>query len=395
MPELPEITVDSADAFAAMCEHVAAFEVFGFDTEFIGEDSYRPELCLLQVATDERLFVVDPFACGPLDAFWELVADPQRTAVVHAGREEIRICHFQGGRPPGDLFDLQLAAGLIGLSYPIGHGTLISQMLGVRLPKGETLTDWRLRPLTPRQVRYAFDDVRFLLPLHRKITKRLTDLGRAEWADEENASLVRRAVLENPALEKWRKLRGAGALDRRRLAILRELYAWREDIAARTNRPTRFILRDDLVVEVARRNPKSLSDLEALRGLPRLDPGPLFEAIERGRAVPAEECPEAFEREDDPPQVAVAGAVLSACLGDICQRNYLASSLVTTASELRSLVRLRSMGGDVSKVGPLAGGWRGRAVLPRLLDLLDGRVGVHIADLARESPLGYEPRGGG
>jgi ribonuclease D len=150
--------------------------------------------------------VIDPFHAGPLDEFWKLLLDPNRTTVVHAGREDLRICYFQGGGPPANVFDVQLAAGLVGLTYPIGYGGLVSDLLGQRMTKGETLTDWRRRPLSPAQVRYAYDDVRYLLPAWKKLTERLKRLKRTEWAAEEFAAAVRKAVGdEEAAAEKWRR----------------------------------------------------------------------------------------------------------------------------------------------------------------------------------------------
>src|SRR5262249_11762942 len=151
----------------------------------VGEDTYHPHLCLIQVATEERLILIDPLTVGPLDAFWKLVTDPANLVVVHAGREEVRLCRLWTGQPPGNLFDLQIAAGLVGLAYPLGHGALVNQLLGVQLTKAETLTEWRERPLTRAQVRYAFDDVRYLLPLWKQLAQRLDRLGRADWAREE------------------------------------------------------------------------------------------------------------------------------------------------------------------------------------------------------------------
>src|SRR5205823_8793536 len=146
---------------------------------------------------------------------------------VHAGREEVRLCHHWTGRTPGNLFDLQIAAGLVGMTYPLGHGNLVNQLLGVQLAKGETLTEWRTRPLTRAQIRYAFDDVRYLLPVWQRLSARLETLGRTEWAREEFARLTTSATPEEPgiisATERWRKLRGLGSLDRRRLAVIREL----------------------------------------------------------------------------------------------------------------------------------------------------------------------------
>src|SRR6187549_3246799 len=115
LPSLPEHVVATPGRLAAAVAHLAAAPVVGFDTEFVGEDSYRPELCLVQVASSQALFVIDPFACGPLDAFWEVMTDPKKVVVVHAGREDLRICQFAAGKPPERVFDVQVAAGLAGL----------------------------------------------------------------------------------------------------------------------------------------------------------------------------------------------------------------------------------------------------------------------------------------
>ena len=135
--------------------------MFGFDTEFVSEESFRPELCLVQVATPEDLFVIDAIAIGSLEAFWDLVTDGKRNVIVHAGREEIRICQHLSGKAPARLFDIQVAAGLIGIGYPAGYGTLVQTFAGTRLSKQETLTDWRIRPLTAEQIT-AFIEARNL-----------------------------------------------------------------------------------------------------------------------------------------------------------------------------------------------------------------------------------------
>ncbi len=220
MPELPEHIAATPTELTACLEHLAACRRFAFDTEFVGENTYHPHLCLVQVATSERLYLIDPLTAGSLDAFWRLVVDPQNLVVVHAGREEVRLCRLWAGQTPGNFFDLQIAVGLVGLSFPLGAGPLINQILGVQLAKAETLTEWRDRPLTREQVRYAFDDVRYLLPAHERVAARLETLGRAEWAREEFARMAAAVSPDEGPQEKWRKLRGLGSLDRRKLAVV-------------------------------------------------------------------------------------------------------------------------------------------------------------------------------
>ncbi|HEY7326180.1 MAG TPA: ribonuclease D [Gemmataceae bacterium] len=384
-----EEIITHPEELAACCAELAKCPHFGFDTEFVGEDTYHPSLCLVQVATADCLYLIDPLSAGPLDSFWQLVVDPARVVIVHAGREEVRLCRLWTGHTPGNLFDLQLAAGLVGFAYPLGHGTLVNQVLGVQMAKGETLTEWRHRPLTSGQIRYAFDDVRYLLPVWQCLSARLEKQGRTEWAREEFVRLAMNAAPEEPATERWRKLRGLGSLDRRRLAIVRALYHWREETAARINRPTRAIVRDDLIVEIARRNPVRERDLQVVRGLPRRDLDPILQTVAKARSLPIEECPVVSGREQDPPQVGLVGNVLAAVLGDICARRGLASNLVASTNDVKLLVRARLANQPLPSESLLTAGWRRAHILPDLLAVLEGRRLLRIADVTADAPLDY------
>lgn len=199
----------------------------------------------------------------------------------------------------------------------------MQHFLKVRLAKGETLTDWSRRPLTRQQIRYAYDDVRFLLPLYDRLRSKLASLGRLEWAGEELVNLCRRSLADDAERQPWRKLRGLGSLDRRQLAVVREVFAWRDERAAKINRPARIVLRDDLVVEIARRMPDSEHDIAVMRGVGKHDPAALMAAIERGMAVPQAQLPAVADRENDPPQVAQVSAVLGAVLASYCHHHRL------------------------------------------------------------------------
>jgi ribonuclease D len=378
------------EELGACCEDLASCAVIGFDTEFVGEDSFHPRLCLVQVATPQRLYLIDPLSAAPLDAFWKLIVDPKRVVVVHAGREEVRLCRLWTGFPPGNLFDMQLAAGLTGLAYPLSHGALVQQVLGVVLDKGETLTEWRHRPLTSAQIRYAYDDVRHLLAVYAKVSGRLEKLGRTQWAREEFRRLQDSTDPEEiGSIQRWRKLRGLGSLDRRRLAIARALYHWREEQAQQHNRPSRAILRDDLIIEIARRNPTRERDLQVVRGLPRRELDGILGAVSLANALPLEQCPALTERDQDPSQVVLVAGVLNAVLLDFCVRQELAPNLVATMQDLKQLVRARLNGTDLPQDSQLTHGWRAEHVLPELLAVLDGKRLVRIADVRSEAPLSF------
>ena len=394
---MKEVLIHSAAELADCCRHLALCRRFGLDTEFVGEESYRPRLCLIQVATADTLYLIDPLAVENVEPFWKLVVDPANQVIVHAGREEVRLCHIWSGQAPGNLFDLQIAAGLVGLAYPLGHGALVAAVLGKRLDKRETLTEWRTRPLTDEQIRYAFDDVRFLLPLWEQLSQRLAKLGRDAWAKEEFARLCAVATPDDDGLsvsaDKWRKLRGAGALDRRRLAILREVFYWREKAAANANRPARVMLRDDLIVEVARRNPKSVRDLLPVRGLAKRHVEAIFDAVELGRAIPSADCPAPAEREQDPPQLGLLVNLLAAHLAHWAAEQELASNLVATNHDLKMLVKAR-----IGKTAPpehslLQSGWRAMNILPHLEAMLAGRVSLRVGDIQRDVPFEFREEG--
>jgi ribonuclease D len=245
--------------------------------------------------------------------------------------------------------------------------------------------------LTPAQIRYAFDDVRFLLPLWERLSLRLDKLNRLGWAREEferlRSNTVPQANKNGEGPDRWRKLRGAGTLDRRRLAVVRELYYWREEQAARSNRPARTILRDDLLVEVARRNPTKVRDLQVVRGLPKRSLEALVQAVQKARAVPLEECPEVAEQDQDPPQLALVTNLLNAALGDLCIKEQLASSLVASNQDLKLLIRSYYYNQPLSRSCLLAQGWRSTHVLPVLQSILEGRRGIRIGDLRSEAPF--------
>jgi ribonuclease D len=384
---LPESVIERPDQLPACLDHLRESDHVGFDTEFVGEDSYRPDLCLVQIATRERLFLIDPLGCGPLGEFWDLLHDPNRVVVVHAGREEVRMCRFATGRPPTNVADVQIAAALVGLSYPIGYAGLVQEVLGARAHKGETLTDWRRRPLTANQMRYALDDVRYLLPLWERLSERLKKLKRGAWAVEEFKTFVNRAVADDPTVEKWRRLKGLGGLSRRELAVAREVFVWREEFAARLNRPPRVLLRDDLIVEIARRATRNLDDLHSLRGLPRGETDAIIRTVRRALELPAADHPVATERENDMPHVGTLAALLGVVLAELCGRLRLAPNLVATSSDLKALVRARQPGGKPLPDTNLAHGWRASAIRPHLEAVLDGAAVLRVTDPASPNPV--------
>ena len=389
-----ESLVATAAGLQELIDHLRDERRFGFDTEFVSEDTFEPVLCLIQVATSRRLAVVDPLAVGDLAPFWEVVLDPEIEVVMHAAGEDMRICLMRNGRLPDRIFDVQLAAGLVGYSYPLSHTNLVSQVLRASISGSETRTDWRRRPLTQAQVRYALDDVRFLLDMQDRLVAELDRMGRLPWAEAEFRDYLD-AVEERADQDRWRRLPGLHQLTRRSLEAARRISDWRENEGRRQNRPMRQVMRDDLVVAIAKRMPQNRRDLEALRDFNR--PGLLnradeiVAAVAAARLVPDDQLPEPAPRHDDAPGASTVANLLAAALAQCCLENKVAGSLVANNSDLKRLIRWRLDGCPEGRRPALAEGWRGELCGKLLLDVLDGRTALRVVDPESEFPVALEP----
>ena len=377
------------------CTTAASARVIAFDTEFVSEDTYRPELCLVQVAADDRLAVIDPYPIDDLSPFWDLLAREGHITVVHAGREELRFSLAAIGRGPHNLFDVQIGAALIGMEYPAAYSTLVSKLLGQTLPKGETRTDWRKRPLSQRQLEYAVHDVYYLERLSELLLTRLSELGRQSWLSDEMQSWQRQ-VEQFEQGERWMRTSGIAGLNRRHLAIVRELWRWRDEEARRRNQPTKRILRDDLIVELAKRQTADPKRIRALRGMERGDLQKqmtrLTTAIETALKLPDNQLP-SLDRRPVRSQLNVLGQFLATALGSICRSAGVAPSIVGTAQDVRDLIAYHlGLTDPDDEVPLLATGWRAEVVGKVIDDLISGKLSVSIIDPQAEEPLAFEPR---
>jgi ribonuclease D len=377
------------------CEAAAAARMIAFDTEFVSEDTYRPELCLVQVAADDRLAVIDPYPIEDLKPFWELLANEGHVTVVHAGREELRFSLEAIGRGPHNLLDVQIGAGLIGMEYPAAYSTLVSKLLGQMLPKGETRTDWRKRPLSQRQLEYAVHDVYYLERLSELLLTRLTELGRESWLADEMQSW-QQMVREFEQGERWMRTSGIAGLSRRHLAIVRELWRWRDEESRRRNQPSKRILRDDLIVELARRQTSDPKRIRALRGMERGDIQKqmprLTAAIDTALGLGESELP-SLDRRPVRSQLNVLGQFLATALGSICRSAGVAPSIVGTAQDVRDLIAHHlGLTDDREDVPLLAQGWRADVVGRVIEDLISGQLAISISDPLAEEPLSFELR---
>ncbi len=388
--------VTTKQQFQEYCAHLARVRWIALDTEFVAEDTYWPQLCLVQVATEAGSAIVDPFTVGSIKPFWQQLASPGTVTILHAGRGELEFCLRATGQMPAEVFDVQIAAGFVGLEFPASYRNLVERLLGRNLSKSERRTDWRRRPLSARQLSYALEDVRHLPDLYRTLQQRLDELGRREWFREEIAAWqeqIRQAAGE----ERWWRVSGNSGLDAQGRAILRELWRWRDEEAQRRNVPPRRVLRDDLLVELARRKTADIERIKALRGLQRRQLKRLLpELVARiGRALELQ--PDQWPvstRPETPPQQTALAQFLFAAMANLCRQEQLAVGLVGGPNDLREWLAWRTAPDQYDQPPALARGWRAEVVGKLLEELLSGKKVIRVADAHSETPLVFEDRSG-
>ena len=387
-------TITEPTELDQLCQRLESADLIGIDTEFVSEDTFFPELCLIQVATHDECAVIDAMAIPDVTPFWQLLTQGDHVTILHAGREELNFIHRSVQTIPKRLFDVQIAAGFCSSEFPSAYGSVVSKFLGHQPAKGEQRTDWRKRPLTAAQINYALEDVRYLLPLYNRLVNLLNERERLSWLEEEMASW-QTEVVKAVDRRDWRRVSGIGKLGPRNLAIVRELWNWRYEEARRRNQPQKRMLRDDLIVELAKRKVDNPGQIMAIRGMERSSvkrkADELAACVRRGLEAPTERVPKSA-RMNIPSQHNLLGQFLAPALGTICRRAEIAPSMAGTASDVRELVA-HHMGYAEDRDGRppvLATGWRAELVGNVIYDLLDGKKSIRIANAKHADPLVFE-----
>ncbi|MBL8890912.1 MAG: HRDC domain-containing protein [Planctomycetaceae bacterium] len=369
--------------------------LIAFDTEFVSEDCYQPELCLIQVWIDGQIFLLDPLMLGDTTAFWRQLADGSHTTLAHAAREEFRFCQRYTGRGPANLVDTQVAAALVALEYPAAYSTLVSRFAGRTISKGETRTNWRKRPLADSQLEYAASDVYYLPRIFTAIQNQLEKRKRQHWLDEEMQAVSGRyqdAVDE----ERWRRVSGISSLQPRELAIIRNLYQWRQETAQTRNHPLRRVLRDDLMIEIARLKSDQALKVRSIRGMNfsrhSNDLNEIAHQVGQALQLTDEQLPRKVRSEANYSKLSQVIQFSQTALGIVCRREQVAPALVGTTQDLRELIAW-SMGEFSGDQPPLLDrGWRKEVVGEVITDLLAGKVAIKITNPKAEFPLEFDHR---
>ncbi len=364
---------------ADFVRHAQASDVLAVDTEFIREKTYWPRLCLMQLGTEERSVVIDPFKVGDLRPLVSLFKDEGIVKLFHAAGQDIELIYHELGVVPKPVFDTQIAASLLGDALQIGYGTLVFSEFGIKLKKTDSFTDWSRRPLAESQIDYALDDVAYLPKLYRRLTSKLESLGRLLWLEPDFAELSNEARYIKHPEERYKRLKRANQLSRRQLNVARALASWRELTAMKRNVPRKRILSDEQVVEICKREPRTLDQLFMVRGVSSVlsmsDSRKVLAICIQSLDAPEEECPELLRHFDkNEPSVDAQVDLMSSLVKLRAHDSGIAFAVLASHSDLVKIARAHYDDVDVLK------GWRRAIVGEELLALMRGEIAVCVDD---------------
>lgn len=373
--------ITKSEDLAALCDRLSQAEFVAVDTEFMRENTYWPELCLVQIADTKEAAAIDPLAPGlDLQPLWDLLTDNEDVLkVFHAGGQDVEIIFNFTGRTPHPIFDTQIAAMAISQSEQIGYSNLVESWLGLTIDKGARFTDWSRRPLTERQIEYAIGDVTHLAKIFPRMLKRLIKTDRGQWLDQEMEKLADPENYRNDPTVAWKRIKAAGR-NAGVLGRLKALAAWREQEARGKNIPRGRIARDETLADIASHPPKSQADLAKVRGLSAgwkdNEIGKrLMQAIADSQPLPDEELPPRTPRGAPLGKEGSLVADLLKLLLKIRAREIdVASRLLARSEELELLAA------GVRKDLAMLEGWRFKTFGKDALDLVEGKLAFAVVD---------------
>ena len=375
--KIHELITDT-DTLRDLCERLATSDFVAVDTEFMRENTYWPELCLVQIGDQKEAAAIDPLADGiDLTPLWDLLCENEDVLkVFHAGGQDVEIVYNFTGKTPHPIFDTQIAMMAVSQSEQIGYANLVESWLNITIDKGARFTDWSRRPLTDRQIEYAIGDVTHLAKIFPKLLNKLMKTGRGAWLDAEMEKLADPQNYANDAGEAWKRIRSPGR-NAQVLGRLKALAAWRESEAQHKNIPRGRIMRDETLADIASHPPKTQGDLAKVRGLSNAwkdnDIGKrLMKVIDKAEPLDKSEMPPKMKRGAPLGKEGALVADLLKLLLKIRAREIdVASRLLTKSDEMEALAAgVRDL--------PLLKGWRYEVFGKDALELVEGRTGFAV-----------------
>ncbi|MGA0531408.1 ribonuclease D [Hansschlegelia sp. KR7-227] len=368
--------ITTTEDLTKACARFARAAYVTVDTEFLRETTFWPKLCVVQIADDDGPVVVDALAERiDLAPLFELMTDERVLKVFHSGRQDIEIFHHLSGRVPHPVFDTQVAAMVLGFGDSVSYDQLVQRTAGVTLDKSSRFTDWSRRPLSDEQIDYAIADVTHLRTVYAKLSADLERRGRAGWLVEEMEVLTSPATYESHPDDAWKRFRSR-LRKPRDLAVMIEAAAWREREAQTRDVPRSRVLKDDALLEVASRAPKTVEALGGLRAFPRgyersRAGQEILEAVARGLARDPSELPE-LDRDRGVGGNPATVELLKVLLRMIAERNAVAAKIIANVDDLEQIAA-----DDAADV-PALHGWRRELFGDLALKLKAGALALSV-----------------
>ncbi len=371
------VYIANQESFEAFLDRARSSSVLAIDTEFLREKTYYAKLCLIQLATDDEVAIVDPFELKDLRVMAGVLEDENVMKVFHAAGQDLEIIWHEVGCMPKPLFDTQVAAALLGHTQQIGYGALVHAVCGVQLKKIDSFTDWSRRPLSESQLDYAADDVVYLPRMYEKMRSELERLGRLHWLDPEFEEMSSPARFVSDERERYKRLKRVGQLSRRQLACAREVAAWREITAQKRDVPRKWVITDEQIVEACKREARTIDDLFMVRGmrekLGTRDARAVAALMKSALDAPPSTWPEMDRGGRNEPNVDAPLDLMSALVRLRAKENGVAFPTLASHDDLLRVARGYRDGIDLLR------GWRRALVGEELLELLDGKLFLSVS----------------
>ena len=368
--------ITTSDALAELCERLAKSEFVAVDTEFMRENTYWPELCLVQIANTEEAAAIDPLADGiDLSPLLDLMCDNEDVLkVFHAGGQDVEIIVNMTGKTPHPVFDTQVAAMVCGYGDSISYDQLVFKITGAKIDKSSRFTDWSRRPLSEKQLNYALADVTHLRDAYLSVKASLDEQERSHWVAEEMEILTSPETYDMPPEKAWQRLK-LRVRKPRELAIMQNVAEWREREARSNNVPRGRIIKDDAIYDIAARGPSNMQQLMNLRSLSRgFDKNRygngLLATIAKAKEIPDKELPRLPRQKQMPEGCGAATEMLKVLLKLTVERHGVAAKIIATVDDLEKIAA-----DDNADVAALKG-WRKELFGNRALALKNGSIAL-------------------
>ncbi len=369
--------INTPDQLTVLCEQIKKESWLALDTEFLREKTYYPKFCLLQIATPEWVACVDPIALPNLDQLFDAIYNPDIVKVFHSCRQDLEIFFQATGKLPAPVFDTQVAAPLLGFQDNPGYAMLVSSFLGINLNKAHTRADWSKRPLTPSEIEYAADDVIYLCKIYQIMVEKLTELGRIDWLIQDFADLSNPEHYRVDPEKAWFRVKGKNKLTGKQLSIIQSLAAWRERIAQAEDRPKSWLLRDELLFDLAKLQPENVQELARVRGINERSVNrygkELCQLITEAKNRPPQPLNDKDRSAKKTQQQEAILDILTALVRVRAEENALNPSILATRKDLEDLLL-----NDDDEL-PLLHGWRYSMAGKELVGLIKGELLLGIA----------------